>query len=359
MNKKLIWIAVVVVIVLIIIGVLNKPNDTSIKIGVISPLTGLIANGDNLGQGFANGVMLAKEDYEKATGNTNIEIIIEDDGYDSKKGLSAYQKLMSINNVQGLINLSSPTIDVIKADVQSKGIPVIQLGAETEITEDNIFQIYPDQTAIGILGEIANKDGVKNMVVVMEQVKAYEKFISDFQKNFTGSTTIIRVPATEKDYRSTALKVKESNPDGIVVFASPKVGAQVLSRMNDIGYKAPKLYFDIGLQFGMGDYKTSLGNNSAILEGAKGLYSVVVFDKKYTENYMTRFGNKESMLSGYGYDAFMIAADTYDKDSKKWLENIQNYNGEGVTGKINFDSMGLRPAEFTIATVKNGELVVE
>jgi hypothetical protein len=81
-----------------------------LKLGVIAPLTGLVENGDNLGQGFANGAILAQEEYQESGSNPKVTLAIEDDNYDSKKGMSAYQKLVSVDNVNSLINLSSPTM---------------------------------------------------------------------------------------------------------------------------------------------------------------------------------------------------------------------------------------------------------
>lgn len=363
MNKKSIWIGVIVIVVIIIlVSVSGKKSaaPATVKLGLISPLTGLVEGGDNLGQSFANGVILAKEEYEKNNSTPKVTIITEDDGYDSKKGLSAYKKETSIDGIRALINLSSPTIDVIKSDVQAKGFPVIQLGAESQVTKDNIFQIYPDQTAVSMLGDTANNESMKTVTVVMEQLQAYEKFISDFQAAFTGSTTIIRVPTTETDYKPTALKIKQARSQGLVMFTGSKAGAQILSRMNEIGYRPTRIYFDLTLQLGLSDYKTVLGKSSdRVLDGAEALYSVAKVDPTFTAKYKARFGAEPGELSGHGYDAFNVMMSAYDAKNLIWLANIQKYSAEGVTGKISFDSQGLRPPEFTIATFKNGVLVTK
>jgi len=354
------WIPVLIVLMVIIFAILKNSSNVPdhVKIGVISPLSGLIANGDNLGQGFANGAILAYEEYLKKNTGPTVELLIEDDGYDSKKGLSAYKKLISVNNIDSLINLSSPTIDVIKDDIHQKGIPTLQLGAESEITADTIFQTYPDQTSIKMLGDIANSENTKEVTVVMEQVKAYEKFISDFQANFKGTTKIVRIPSTEKDYRSFALKVKANDSDAVVFFCSPVIGAQILNQMSILKY-TPKLYFDISLQFGLTDYIKTLGSKIGVLENAKALYSVSKVDEDFTTKYKARFNAEPGMLTGYGYDSFKIMTETYNKDKATWLANIQKYTGEGVTGAISFNSLGLRPPEFKIATFKDGKLITQ
>ena len=362
MNKKIVWGVVAVLIVIIVVSnaaLNNKPLKGPVKIGVISSLSGLVENGDNLGQGFANGVILAQEEYLKGNSDANFVVALEDDNYDSKKGMSAYQKLVSVDKINSLINLSSPTIDVIKSDVQSKGFPVLQLGAESQVESDNVFQMYPDQTSVKMLGDVANKEGIHSVTVVMEQVKAYEKFVSDFVQAFSGTTTIVRIPATEKEYASTALKIKQNNSDAILIFTSSKVGARVINRLNQIGYKPHKLYFDLGLQLGLNDYKELLGNTTTSLEGAEALFSISKTDPAFAARYKARFSSEPGFLSGYGYDSYNVMVLNYHSDNTLWLKNIQKYIGEGVTGKISFDGVGLRPAEFTIATLRNGELVIQ
>jgi ABC-type branched-subunit amino acid transport system substrate-binding protein len=69
---------------------------------------------------------------------------VEDDGYDSKKALSAYQKLTGVDNIDALISASSPSISAIYDLVTKTDMPVIQGGEQpVEPTDDNVFQIMP------------------------------------------------------------------------------------------------------------------------------------------------------------------------------------------------------------------------
>jgi len=359
MNKKIIWILVIVVIILIIVGVTSRQeNKDDLKIGLISSLSGLTVGGDNLGQGFANGAQLAHEEYMSKNPNSKIELIIENDGYESKKGLSAYQKLTSIDTVDALINLSSPTIDVISQDVRSKNIPVIQLGAEAEIFVDSIFQMYPDQTSIGMLGVLADEEGIKDVMLVTQQIKAYEKFVSDFDDNYSGELVIERISPTEKDMSSLSLKIKEQNPEALVVFMGSKEGAQLIKKLRDINYVPEKIYFDLNLQLGAAEYVEILGNLD-FLNGAKSLYSYAEANEDFNARYEARFGGVTGVLSGFGYDSYNVMLENYSENINDWNSSMIKYQKEGVTGKISFNKEGLRPAQFKIAEVIGGELVAE
>ncbi len=362
MQKILYAVLAIIALVIIFIVYENRISHQNVRIGLISPLTGLTVGNDNLGQGFLNGAILAKEEFEsKNPSAPKMDLIAEDDGYDSKKGLSAYQKEVSIDKIDALINLSSPTIDVIKSDVQKKDIPVLQLGAESEIDKDNIVQIFPDQTAVGMLGDSANTQGVKTVTVVMQQIKAYEKFLSDFEKKFNGTVSIVRVPMTERDFNPVALKIKELNSQGLVMFVDGKVGGQILTRMDQLGYHAPHLYFDLNLQFSFTDYQTTLGSSmNRILNGSTAMYSASEVSADFTNKYKKRFNSDPSELAGYGYDAYLVMAETYNPDKSRWLNNIEKFKGDGATGPIAFDElgMGLRVPEWKMATYENGDFKI-
>ena len=362
MNKKtkIVLGVAIVILVLWLSRVLISGNERSnmIKIGVISPLSGLVANGDNLGQGFANGVIMAQEEYNAKHPNDMVSIVVEDDGYDSKKGASAYQKIVSVDNVDAIINLSSPTIDAVKTEAQKNGKPIIQLGAEAQVSQDNIFQMFPDQTSIKMVAEEANKDGITNVTAVVEQLQAYEKFITDFKATFKGTLQVERFPPSEKDFKQTALKLKENNPEGVLIFMTAQHGSQLVKRMKEIGYKPKNIYFDIGLQLSSKDYESSLGGLD-YLNGSKALYSVPKVDQSFDARYKARFNMAPGMTSGYGFDSFNTMITTYADNSNDWINNLQKYNSEGVSGKISFDGVGLRPADFKIAVVERGKIVVK
>jgi len=357
--KKLIGGFIVLLILILIIGLNNndKPEDT-IKIGVISSLTGLMVGGDNWGQGFANGFLLAHEEYTKANPNKKVEIIIEDDGYDSKKGISAYQKLISVDKVNSIVNLSSLTIDVTKDLLIKEDIPVIQVFAESEILEDNIYQIYPDQTAIGILGQVANQDGAKKVLIAHPQIKAYSKFISDFDSKYEGELIIESFNPTDKNMSSVALKIKEINPDALVVFMGPVEGSQLVKELKNLNYKPKNAYFDISLQFGLSDYTNALGSLE-FMNGFKGLYLMTSNSKEFEAKYEKRFGEKASPVTGLGYDSYMAMVTNYDVDTAKWRKNMNSYKIMGASGEISFSPEGLRPPKWSIASIENGELIVK
>jgi len=109
MNKKIIW-SIVAIIIIIVIGVFisrssnntSQSNNNPIKIGAVLSLTGFAAP---WGEYAKDGIDLAVKNIN-ASGGINgrqVQVTFEDDATDGKQAVSAFNKLISIDHVQGVI----------------------------------------------------------------------------------------------------------------------------------------------------------------------------------------------------------------------------------------------------------------
>lgn len=348
---------IAVVVILLGIGIYNgNKTDTrsaNLKIGVIASLTGI----GPLGENYVNGAKLALEDYKVKHPEANIELIIENDEYDSKKGISAYKKLTSIDNVDAIVNLSSPTVDAVSSEVHTWNKPWIQLGEEGNPSTDNIIAIFPGQKeAVVGVGREVKADGHAKVVIVAHQVSAYQRFIDGFQEGYGSNVEVIRVNPTDKDMRSTALKIQSMKPDAVAIFMPIESGATLIKRMNETSKSPlPQLYFDTGLQLGIADYKKQFGDIK-FLEGSKAPYMISPTADTFKLAYKNKYGIEAGVFSDYGYDSLAMILESYEANSEKWITNIQKSEFTGVSGKIKLDILGGRIPEFKIVTVKDGEL---
>src|SRR5688572_10596065 len=121
------WIiAAVVAAVVVVAGGLalaGGSDDASdgVKIGLITGSSGQYAV---VGENYIKGVELAKEVWLEEHPDDEVEVIVEDDGYNPQKGLAAFQKLTSVDNVDALVNMSSPTIDSIYSRARELNLPI-------------------------------------------------------------------------------------------------------------------------------------------------------------------------------------------------------------------------------------------
>ncbi|MES2470774.1 MAG: ABC transporter substrate-binding protein [Patescibacteria group bacterium] len=350
------------IIALVIVGGIWAANTKeskpeTLKIGMISILSGEYSV---VGENLRNGALLATEEYNRAHPDSKIEFIPEDDGFDSKKALSAYQKLVGIDHIDALINVSTPSIGAIYDLVTKTDIPVIQGGEQpVQPTSDNVFQILPGNIELEKqLGAYIKEKGYKNPVVVFTNNDTMIRFKNAMVEGYGTAMKEYTINADEKDFRSSVLKASESNPDIVIVLMFPESGAQFVKQYANLKGKLPQLAFDANAQSGISDYQRIL-NGGKILDGA--LIAVVSSSvtQEFKDAYKKRFGTEPGFFSDLGYDAVNLLIATSDKDGEKWIENVKNANFTGVSGKIEFDNVGVRKPEVKIVTIKDGKIPFE
>jgi branched-chain amino acid transport system substrate-binding protein len=357
-QTKIIWAIVLILIIgSITISHTNTTKQTSsepIKIGMISMLSGSYSV---VGENFRNGALLAVEQYNIAHPDTKVELIVEDDGFDTKKAVSAYQKLTSINHINSLISVSTPSIGAIYDLVTKTDLPVIQGGEQTnEPTNDNVFQILPGNLASEKqLGEYLKQKGYKNPAVVYTQHDTMIRFKNALLEGYGSPVKEFAISADEKDFRTHVLKVSEIHPDVVVVLMFPESGAQFLKQYATSKGKLPQIAFDANAQSGLQDYIRILQNNS-ILENA--IIAIISTDTTDTfkSDYKTRFGVEAGVWSDLGYDAAGLLISTHAPEGKTWIKNVHDAEFTGASGQIVFDDVGVRKPEMKISSIKSGKI---
>ncbi|HEY4524594.1 MAG TPA: ABC transporter substrate-binding protein [Candidatus Paceibacterota bacterium] len=360
--KNLIWI----IVILVIIGggwwFSQKPEtppaaSEPIKIGMIAGLTGQYAA---IGENYVKGAQLAVDELEQKDPNFNISLIIENDDFDPKKSLSAYEKLISIDKINALISETTPTIEAIYDRVVAEDIPVMQGGEQSsDPTDDNVIQIQPGNYPAEVaLGEHIKNSKYKNIVAFVQNYPAMLRFFRGFETGYTDKLNQIPINIGDKDMRTHALKALQVKPDAIVFLMFPDDGALLLKEVDklfSVGDK-PKYVFDANFQAGFSNYKNILGDLKFLDGSIVGIVAQNI-SPDFISDYKQRWGIDPALGSEYGYDAVQVLIKNYDSDSKQWIINIKSVNIEGVSGVIRFDEVGVRIPEFKNTIIKNGEIV--
>ena len=355
MNKKIIgWL----IVVLVIIGAIfafggERKDDQVLKIGLIGPFSGNYAS---VGETFRNGAQLAVEQIQAKNPNKKVELIVEDDAFDSGKSVSAYKKLKSIDHINALIAVDTIVIDSIHDDVIADGIPVINGGEQSLAPKnDNILQIEPGNYASEVsLGQEIKKDGKQKVVMVTGNHAVFARFAKGVREGYQGNIDESVVNFTEQDIRTFAVKIKALNPDAVAFVITPDLMARFLKTFNELGMKNVSYYFDSDLQNGW-DSATKIADAN-MFNGSKIIMINSFNEPAFVDQYSKRFGNPNILTGNVGYDAVNLLVNNYNSDNSKWVSSISNSNTNGVSGKIEFDSVGVRKPEFKIGVIEGGNL---
>jgi branched-chain amino acid transport system substrate-binding protein len=325
-----------------------------IAVGVISAASGPYAA---IGEAYMKGVQLAADVWSKAHPKQPVKVFYEDDAYNPQKGLAAYQKLVGINKIDALINMSSPTIDSIYSKVRKSGIPVAQ-GGEQGIApaDDGVFQLLPGNIATEIaLGKYVKSKGYKNVAVFYSDSGVYVRFVNGFVKGYGGSVKKYGIPVDSTDYSSEVTAALSSKPDAVVFIDTPEQGANLVKLFYQQGARNIPFFFDADVQSGWASYQKILGDTK-LLDGSVAVAIRQTVSAAYLKQYKAKFKGDPYVGTDWAYDSFMLLMRSYSSNKKTWVANIKKANFDGAGGKVRFDETGVRLPNFTIAPIKNGEL---
>ncbi|HAW49781.1 TPA: hypothetical protein DCX16_02365 [bacterium] len=343
--KKNIWIVIGVVviglaIVLVITQIRKEPKE--IKIGAILPLTGPSAL---LGEMAQNGLLLAEKDINQKDGINGrpLKLIFEDGQADPKTSISAFRKLIDIENVK-VVFVTHSSVGLALAPIADKEKVVLLVHA----SHPKITGISPyifrhsnvaEQESEVIAQFVSEKLNAKRTAIaVMDDdygmvfKETLEKVISTQYKD-TSLVKSIVYESTEIDFKTVAQKLLDGKPD-VVLIAGLGSGVGILiKRLKEYRYKG-----DIVITLGA----IMTGAFESAADAGKEVYYVTLdidekseryeeLDKKYKDLY------KSSLSAGplVFYNSLMLISEAIKSMGNK-PENISQF----IANLSSFDGIG-------------------
>lgn len=360
MSKfKKIVIAVVVVIVIIIIAVLGQKDKNprtaeTVKVGVILPLSGQYAV---FGESVKNAMQMSLGDLE----SKNVELVFEDDEFDSKKALSAYNKLQTVDNVDIVVALASPSLEVLKPIVNKSDELLFTVGNEASIENDNVFEIIPWAAELfKVLGKEVSGKYKKVGVVYGSDVQLF-LVNKDLMLGGFENQAYVEIPvASNSDTRTEVAKMLQEGVDSYTVFLTADQSTKFMNEVTkQAGANRPQLICDGNIELTIGELIGKVMDKTVF----NGCLSTMIADttsKDFTERYKQTYKSEPNFLGVYGYDAIqVISKKLAGADKKDWKNILENkkFEYKGMSGKIIFDQTGSRVLESEVHIFKDGKFI--
>jgi len=331
--KKWLPVGFVFLVILILGGLVllsggNKDEKENIKIGVIAPLTGPLAE---YGVAFKNGIELANKDYP----NKNIRYIFEDNKWDSKEAISAFNKLVQIDNVDVVMNWGTPTSEAI-APIVGEQVPLIAITTEPPIIKQSSYIIRGGFNQpgdyIAKVWEYLRSQNIKRLAIIKTEIVYLDSLFEQLEKQAKTNESVVLVDNfifEDSDFRSTIQKLRQGNYDAIGVLL-------VSGQISTFYRQAKELGLDLPLTFGSDFFESQseIDAASGLMEGA--VYANTGVAEGFRERYFNTYNNSSQLTSaGYGYDLAKILntrTDYQDKNTvMESLKSIKEFEGiEGV-----------------------------
>ncbi|MSR85703.1 ABC transporter substrate-binding protein [Candidatus Uhrbacteria bacterium] len=332
----------------------NTESTQTIKLGVITGATGQYAF---VGENYTKGVNLALEQWHKDHPDQTVTLTIEDDSFDPKKGLNAFRKLVNLDRVDALINMTSPTIDAMYEETRRINLPIAQGGEQgIEPADDNVFQLLPGNMVTEIaLGKYVKEHGFKNVAVFVANNATFLRFLKGFEQGYGQPFKQFIINPDERDYRTFVAKTLAIHPDAVVFLVIPEQGANLVKLIREQSAEPLQYVFDANVQTGFPDYQRILRDTNA-LNGSIAINIRQANNPQFIEAYKKKYGQEPGIGASWSYDSFELLMRTYAKDPKTWINNMKNTSFESAGGKVEFDEVGVRKPDFFIGTIQNGVL---
>jgi branched-chain amino acid transport system substrate-binding protein len=373
MSKKVLWlISVVLIFAMMLAGCggtgASAPTSDTIKIGWIGSLTGDQAV---WGTCESNTVKMLIEEVNANGGilGKQVEGVYYDTKGDAAEAVNAVKRLITQDKVVAIIgpNASGQAISISAVLEQYKVADIATVATNPKVTvgEDGKAKPYnfrvcfidPYQGAVAA-GYAFDKLGLKNAAVLYDVASDYSQgFTEFFEKTFTekGGKIVAKEGFKEgdMDFRPQLTKIKESNPDLILM---PYYYKEVALSAN----QARELGIDATLIGGDGWPSEQLMEMAA--DAIEGSYIVNHLDfndpevKPLQDAYKAKY-NLPLELNGYmAHDAFKLLEaaikDANSTDPVKITESLTKVTVEGVTGTIKISEEDHNPIGKQAAIVK-------
>jgi len=357
MNKtqKGIIIGLIVFILLIVIfSFANRKNEEEniTKIGAIVILSG---DGAAWGDNARKGIELALAENN----NKNIKIIFEDSQGDSKKAISSYQKLKTIDQVDAIIGpLLQAEVAALSPIVQEDQLPVITPSyapIKNRPNPRNPLMIWMDATIEAErMAEYVFKLGIRE-VGILGTFDNWENEVSEaFAKKFEelgGKIVAKEIVYTDTpEIKTSIAKIVNEKPEAVFLgtyfqfisavktLKETKYTGKLFSIEVDAYLASETKEFSEGMEFIAPDFYAD------------------VFIKKFEQQY----GQKPGIPAGQAYDATTILL-TFFKEGKskekviQQMEQLKKY--EGVSGDITITKEHKTLLPTAIFEIQKGEIV--
>jgi branched-chain amino acid transport system substrate-binding protein len=360
----------------LVLGSVPLLNAQTIKIGVITSLTGSQAA---FGEAHKNGYSIALDQINAKGGvlGKKVELDWYDDQSKPDQAVQGVSKLVDQDHVAMLLGAySSENTKAIIGPVTTHQIPLLIPTATADNVMDSkspwVFRICAGANAYAKewIAFLKKNGDPKTMVIVYEKTNFGQANMQAMKEAATAAG--ISVLATEEyeakapDYKAVLRRVKDKNPD-VIYFCSYLLDATTLMRQSMEVDLNPKYYTAAGTGFSAAEFPTAKGagrNAEFTLSVSQWLPEAPwPGSKEFDAEYFKRYNSHPQYHAMQAYQSLMTAVEAINKakslDAAKIRDAIKNLNLKtSAFGPIKFDANGQNQHPVIITQVQGGQYKV-
>lgn len=345
-------------------------SSGDIPIGVYGALTGDQAA---FGTSTVAGVRIAAEEINAAGGimGRKIRLMVEDDQGRAEEAASVVTKLITANNVIGLIGENSSNQSLAAAPIaQQNGVPMISPSSTNPaVTEkgDYIFRVcFTDPYQGKALAAFVRQNlKLDTAAILQDQKNDYSVGLAAvFRQEFEAAGGKIVAQQSysggDTEFRPQLTSIKAANPQAVFIPGFYTEVGQIAIQSRDLGLNVPLVGGDgwdspVVIQIGGKAIEGSYFSDHYFVGDTRPVV------QKFVNEYEKRHGRKPEATAALGYDAlhiFAAAAKRANSLDRKAIRDQISATKEydGVSGKISFgpDRNPIKPV--AMIKIENGQM---
>jgi branched-chain amino acid transport system substrate-binding protein len=333
--KKWIWVAGILIVLAVIVVLVNKPKDhSSIKIGVLAPLSG---SSSIIGEKIQKGINDAVSEINKD--GKLIEVVFEDNKNEAQAAISGAKKLLEIDKIDLLItSMSGPSLAIVPL-VKEKNVPLIATAVYADVTPQykNSLQFYISaKSEVDALLNFSKKE-VLGKVGLLYLVNDYGIAIKNGIETLKDQNISILSEGyaiSDITFKTPIFKLISNKVDTIYAITFPHTASTIIKEIRELGFKG-KIVTNAPI------YLNGLIGTSDVYDNTYTSVPVGYTNRVKADSFEERFGNKYPTGNIYiVYDILKIVGDEIK-------------NGVGINDLVNsITKKGI------IETSTNGSIII-
>jgi branched-chain amino acid transport system substrate-binding protein len=312
MNKKaLLTVCLIAVVVVGLLAFVNQRNEKheAIRIGAVLPLTG---GGATYGQSIKQGIDLAVEEVN-ASGGINgkrLEVIYEDSRTEAKTGVSAFNKLNTVDKVPLVFGSLTSVLLAIQPEADKNKVVLINSSAISpticEKATDFLFNLMPsgESEAIFMAKEFQSKFPNEKIAIFyannLSGVFTKDKFVQNLSQLGNSNVLAESYELNATDFRVQIDRIKRNGAKyGYLLAFSGKEFSDILRQTKELG---------LDIQW----FSIAALETSDVLEHANEAAECVVYSYPKYVNEALYLNLQEKIQAKHGTTADLLTVISYD-----------------------------------------------
>lgn len=361
---KKVYVKILCVLVLLVAALVSCSKAAEkVNVLVAIPLTG---DGASYGEVQKQGIEIALSQLMASSLGDKINVIYADTKLSPKEAVNVFQQNSAIANISAVLAISTGEVLALASECNKKNVVLLSpLASGDKISEagDYVYRISPSDSFQGIeLARTVEKDGHKSVAVLYANDAwgkgLSDKFVESYQKDDKTVTNVESIDPNETNSRTQLLKIKEKNPEAVVLILHPGEIIPTLKQFKELGLTSQI-------------YGGDSFSNKSLYENAQDLLQGIKFTlpaenknekfQKFNESYEEKFKSQADINAAAAYDAIMIISEAINNGAKDGI-SLKKFFDEmksgylGATGMIEWDKNGdVVSKNYDTYIIKDGE----